>query len=413
MKLVGMDSSLSARREKTNGKAITHDSAETARRRTRHKWATGIVWTNGTIFVVSGLCGHVLDWLGRKDVYLDIAASALFATLPLFLVGIYVTRRFKRSLELAERRDRAAEQRSEVLNVAPAEPPVYSTRRRDSPDTARIRAQHRRNTRGGSPAVIIAVVALILVIADVATVLSALTMLIAFGVAVFIVVRDSWRGSLSSALAEGEQRDKDAQRKADIEDAQRKGAGMVLYLRSFTDDERAGTRHGALTEEEHLARALAWIGPLVAVGRPGELLPQVGAKRVYLTDDTWQARVSELMKSAAMVVLRTGSSQGFHWEVSQALSTLSPERLLVVVDSRKELRSLLDAIARHLGQPRAKVSCRGKSIGTVKGLVMFEAGWLPRSLRLRRGTMRNFGEEGSLAGRYVLSLRPNASPARS
>ena len=207
-------------------------------------------------------------------------------------------------------------------------------------------------------------------------------------------------------MSDAEGRDKETRRAAGVAEALRNAAGPVLYLRSFSDDERAGTRHGALTEEEHLARALAWIGPLVAVGRPGERLPQVGAQRVYLTNDTWQARVSELMKSAAMVVLRTGSSEGFHWEVTHALSTLSPERLLVIVDSRKELRTLLDAIARHLGQPRAKVRCRGRSIGTVKGLMMFEAGWLPRSLRMRRGTFRAFGEDGTLAGRFVLSLRP-------
>ncbi|TCL72607.1 hypothetical protein [Rhizobium sp. BK251] len=145
---------------------------------------------------------------------------------------------------------------------------------------------------------------------------------------------------------------------------------------------------------------------MVAVGRPGERLPQVGAQRVYLTDDAWQARIIELMEGAALVVLRTGSSAGFHWEVGRALSTLSPEKLLVIVDNRKELRGLLEVIANHLGQPSAKVSCRGKNIGSVKGLVMFEDGWVPRPLRLRRGTLRDLGEWGNLSTRFVLSLQP-------
>jgi hypothetical protein len=86
-----------------------------------------------------------------------------------------------------------------------------------------------------------------------------------------------------------------------------------------------------------------------------------------------------------MVVLRTGSGEGFRWEVTHAVATLPPEGLLIVVDSCKELRALLDSIARHLGRPSAKVRCRGRSIATVKGFVMFDHGWMPRSLPLRRG----------------------------
>ena len=382
------------------------DSPEAARRRTRHRWATRIVWANGIIFVVTCLCGWLLDWLGRDDIGRDYIIWIVLATVPLFLVGTYVLRRFRRTLELAERRDRAAETRSSELRVTPLEPPIYPTRRKDSPETARIRAQHRRNVRGGLPALVVFVAAWILVLIDVAVVFAMLAILVSAIVIIVVLVRDFRRGSQSKALAEAMQRDQKAQHAAAVADALRNAAGPILYLRSFSDDERASTRHGALTEEEHLARALAWIGPLVAVGRPGERLPQVGAQRIYLTDDTWQARISELMKSSAMVVMRTGTGTGFHWELMHALSTLEPQKLLVVVDSRKELRALLDTISRHLGRARAKVSCRGKSIGTVKGFVLFDSGWSPRVLRLRRGTFRAFGEDGSLAGRFVLSLAP-------
>ena len=61
-------------------------------------------------------------------------------------------------------------------------------------------------------------------------------------------------------------------------------AAPVLYLRSFADDGCAARRYGALTEEEQLAKALAWVGPLLAVGRPGEVLPHVGAQRIYVAD---------------------------------------------------------------------------------------------------------------------------------
>ena len=383
------------------------DSAETARRRIRYRWAKGIIWANGAIFVVAASMGQLLDWMGRDDLINDTQVVwIVLATIPLFLFNFYILRRYKRLLELAERRDRATAGRSDQLAMRPVEPLIYSTTAKDSPETARLRAQHSKGSPVGLVALAIAIVAWVLVLRDVALRVTVPAALIFFGIAIVITVRNLWRDRKQTAVSEAEQRDRAAQHAADVAEARRHTLGPVLYLRSFTDDDRAGARHGALTEEEHLARALAWVGPLVAVGRPGEQVTQVGAQRVYLKDDAWQSRVMELMKDAALVVLRTGSTQGFHWEVTRALVMLSPEKLLLVVDNHRELRGVLEAIANHLGQPRAKVRCRGKSIGSVKGLVMFEEGWAPRSLRLRRGTMRSLGEDGTLAGRFVLSLRP-------
>ena len=69
---------------------------------------TRLIWANGTIFIVTCLFGQVMSWLGRDDIGGDYVIWIVLATAPLFLVGIFVLRRFKRSLELAERRDRAA-----------------------------------------------------------------------------------------------------------------------------------------------------------------------------------------------------------------------------------------------------------------------------------------------------------------
>jgi hypothetical protein len=48
------------------------------------------------------------------------------------------------------------------------------------------------------------------------------------------------------------------------------------------------------------------IGPFVAIGRPGERLPQLGAIRLYVADPEWQEMVTRLMSEAALVVLRAG-----------------------------------------------------------------------------------------------------------
>ncbi|HEX7304796.1 hypothetical protein [Lentzea sp.] len=109
----------------------------------------------------------------------------------------------------------------------------------------------------------------------------------------------------------------------------------VLYLRSFlVDDVLARTGETAMdyfrTEEERLARAFAPIGPLVAVGRPGEALPPAGAPRVYAGDD-WQRIVSELLGRARLVLVGAGRGDGLRWELDQVLATVDPRRVVVLL----------------------------------------------------------------------------------
>lgn len=91
----------------------------------------------------------------------------------------------------------------------------------------------------------------------------------------------------------------------------------VLYLRAFGDDDRtcAGVTRGVawgagalITEEAQLAAAVVAIGPLLAVGRPGEGLPELGAARLYVGDD-WQQRVSNLMRDAELVIVRLAQTR--------------------------------------------------------------------------------------------------------
>jgi hypothetical protein len=111
----------------------------------------------------------------------------------------------------------------------------------------------------------------------------------------------------------------------------------VLYLRSFDDDRHGAQLKGGLTEEEHLGDVLGQLGPFVAVGRPGETLPEAGAARFYLADADWQTEVATLLGTARLVVIRTGRSAGLGWEVQQAVRLLTPERLVLVVDDEREL----------------------------------------------------------------------------
>lgn len=116
----------------------------------------------------------------------------------------------------------------------------------------------------------------------------------------------------------------------------------VLYLRSFRDD-GSGLRMPSWvayksherteSDEERMVRYLRSVGPVVAIGRPGESLPELGAARMYVSDDQWQAVVVELMSRAALVVLRLGSSPGLLWEFDTLATTVPPGKILLRLGS--------------------------------------------------------------------------------
>lgn len=112
----------------------------------------------------------------------------------------------------------------------------------------------------------------------------------------------------------------------------------VLYLRSFSDDRRDARGRtlktifdptdGYQSREEAMIEWAKAIGPVIAIGRPGENLPELGAARMYVSNDQWQERVSQLLDEAGFVVLRAASSPGLRWELNQVVR-------------RRDLRSLL------------------------------------------------------------------------
>jgi hypothetical protein len=124
----------------------------------------------------------------------------------------------------------------------------------------------------------------------------------------------------------------------------RDGRPPVVYLRSFHDDGEAAIEGAAgalarrvsrvfarVTPEQEIATILKRIGPVVAIGKPGEPLPELGAARVYVGNDEWQHQVGMWMRSASLVVIRVGASPGVLWELQQALLRLPRQRLVLVL----------------------------------------------------------------------------------
>jgi hypothetical protein len=85
------------------------------------------------------------------------------------------------------------------------------------------------------------------------------------------------------------------------------------------------------TPEEQLAETLHPLGNLVAIGRPGEVLPKPGAARVYASDADWRKAVTNHMQAARIVILRAGISTSLFWELEQAVMNVPPERLLILL----------------------------------------------------------------------------------
>jgi hypothetical protein len=120
----------------------------------------------------------------------------------------------------------------------------------------------------------------------------------------------------------------------------------VLYLRSFAADVRlfggvgdffrllllGGVEESA---ERRLARAVADVGPLVAIGQPGERLPPLGGARLYVRgDEDWRRVVGELVQASQLVIFRIGRTSGFDWELRHVLSACDPRKVLFYLPPR-------------------------------------------------------------------------------
>lgn len=103
----------------------------------------------------------------------------------------------------------------------------------------------------------------------------------------------------------------------------------ILYLRSFDDDTSvvfapvASNRWYApvLPQRVRFEELIeAWTfneaAQVVAIGRPGEIRPSLGAGRSYWTDETWQEAVRRTAARCKAVIVVAGTTEGLGWEIS-------------------------------------------------------------------------------------------------
>jgi hypothetical protein len=148
----------------------------------------------------------------------------------------------------------------------------------------------------------------------------------------------------------------------------------VVYLRSFGIDDQIlvpapglaakltglFTYTASISPEQEMAFILERVGPVIAIGKPGERLPQLGAARLYVGDDEWRAVVGKLMNDAALVVIRAGDTANLWWEVQEALSRCSRERVIIVALGQPgTLAAFEQRFVNAFGTPSARSAASG------------------------------------------------------
>jgi hypothetical protein len=124
----------------------------------------------------------------------------------------------------------------------------------------------------------------------------------------------------------------------------------ILFLRSFGLDELPvspiddGVR-GLLqmisvekrTFEERLQAAFEDLGPIIAIGRPGEDAPPLGAAREYADDASWQQLVLERAGSSRLVIMECDGTPGMEWELEHVPRRVGLQRILIVLPPGEDI----------------------------------------------------------------------------
>ena len=114
----------------------------------------------------------------------------------------------------------------------------------------------------------------------------------------------------------------------------------ILFLRSFSDDPKinaaAGITHEGLAQlidfsvETRLANHFMRFGPFIAIGSPQETVPQIGAARVQLSDDEWQAAVTNWMETSSVIVMYAGTTHWVSWELQRIIEGGWTDKLIIL-----------------------------------------------------------------------------------
>jgi hypothetical protein len=138
-------------------------------------------------------------------------------------------------------------------------------------------------------------------------------------------------------------------------------------------------------QERVLARIMeSDVGPFVAVGNPGDRLPQLGAARFYERDFSgdgrnWQLFVREMLLRARLVLIVPGGTVGLAWEIAQCREVVAPQRLVVLIPGSLENYGVFRGMAAQAGLMLPQINAREfgwSAKSDVIGLITFSSDWI-------------------------------------
>ncbi len=215
-----------------------------------------------------------------------------------------------------------------------------------------------------------------------------------------------------------------AARSADQELMRAGSRRPILYLRSFALDERIDRPHW--TEkwlgfvpmeiaEPAITKDLRKLGPTIAIGRPDEKLPGLGAARFYVSHDRWQAKVAEITKESQLVLMATGVTEGLRWEIGHLVETVPPEKIILWAHPHLLRLSPKD---REAEWTRFRTMLGGvfpkplpETLGEAR-FIYFHADWTPVPVAPRRRPWGYFNAERSALKAVLQAKRGKVAEAK-
>ena len=181
----------------------------------------------------------------------------------------------------------------------------------------------------------------------------------------------------------------------------------ILYLRSFsleTSEESKRLNNLDAKPDETLTTVFKQVGPLIAIGKPGDTLSPLGATRLYFDHHKWKKNVEALMSFSKLVIIEANnpsklSSTGIEWEISTTIKRLKPQQVIYSFLSWQQLskgsrQEEYEVFVKHL------MRIYGEALGRSVGLpyysgnpyfMHFDQNWNPKLISLN-GWKRHFFE---------------------
>jgi len=117
---------------------------------------------------------------------------------------------------------------------------------------------------------------------------------------------------------------------------------FILFLRSFKDDDKWEKSEGKLM------KGLKKLFHPYAIGRPNELIPPHGAKRIYVGNG-WRGLVISLQRRAPVILQRINMTDNFLWEFDQCVQHGYVDKVIFWVTDFDEYDEFQAMVAERYG----------------------------------------------------------------